>query len=154
MKKLSLCAAVLLLCLPMAASAQETDYSYYTKYAVKVILNGEEMDFTPPAIAVNDNTMVPFRQLFEAYGAEVIWQPGTKTITATKDGTTIKITIDSQTAYVNDEEVKLTQSPFTSKYKDGNMYTFVNLRFISEALGAVVTFTKEPVPTVYIQHWD
>jgi len=28
----------------------------------------------------------------------------------------------------------------------------VNLRFIREALGALVTFKKEPVPTVFIQY--
>lgn len=137
--------------MPIYASAQGTDYSYYTKYAVKVVLNGKEMDFSPPATAVNNNTMVPFRQLFEAYGAEVNWQPGTKTITAIKDDITLKITIESLIAYVNDKEVQLTQAPFTAEYSDGNMYTFVNLRFISEALGAVVMFTKDPEPTVFIQ---
>ncbi|WP_458120841.1 copper amine oxidase N-terminal domain-containing protein [Paenibacillus sp. Z6-24] len=104
---------------------------------VKVVLNGSELDFDPNAIIQNGNTMVPFRQLFEAYGAQVTWDQETKTITAVKEDTTIKLTLDSFDAYVNNKKIKLTQTPYMARNT-----SLVNLRFISEAMNAKVNFDK------------
>ncbi len=60
----------------------------------------------PPQI-INDRTMVPLRAIFEALGASVEWNQETKTVTSTKGDTTIKLTIDSNTMYVNDNAVTL-----------------------------------------------
>lgn len=101
-----------------------------------VILNGQSLSFDKEPILINGNTMVPFRTFFEALGMDVNWDSKTKNITATKEGLTIKMTIDSFKASVNDKEYKLTQTPFDSP--DGTVY--VNLRFISDAVGATVSW--------------
>lgn len=108
------------------------------EFTAKVVLNGKEMKFDPNVIAWNATILAPFRQLFEAYSAEVQWDSVTKTVTAKKDDTIIKITMESFQAWVNDKEYKLTQAPFVA---EGTAY--VNLRFVSEALGATVNYNKK-----------
>lgn len=116
--------------------------------AVEVVLNGEVVQFSPGALSFNGYTMVPFRELFETYGATVDWDSNTQTVTAVKDTIKIVLTLESQVAYLNDKEYRLIQAPFL---EDNHM--LVNLRFISESLGAKVSYNKEPKPTVYIS-WN
>ncbi len=143
MKKFIVLSSIILaLSFPTATSAD-----YYTDNAVEVVINGEVKAFSPNAVIVNGNTMVPFRQIFETYGATVIWDSETRTITATKDEIKIVITIDRFQAYVNEQEFTLTQTPFVA-----DDHTFVNLRFISEALGANVAFQNSPKPSVIIDY--
>lgn len=103
-----------------------------------VVVNGETLNFEAKPIVLNGNTMVPFRQIFEALGMGVEWNNETKSVTATKDDLTIIMTSDSFKARVNDKEFTLTQTPFVTP--EGILY--VNLRFISEAAGASVSWDK------------
>ena len=73
---------------------------------VKVLLDDGYMSFTDsngnivnPEIT-NDRTMVPLRKIFEALDAKVDWDGATRTVTATKNGRSVKLTIDSKTAYI------------------------------------------------------
>ena len=101
-----------------------------------VILNGEPLGFNAKPIIINGSTMVPFRQIFESLNMNVNWDSQTKGITAQTTGLTIKMTLDSLKATVNDKEFTLTQTPFDSP--EGTVY--VNLRFISEAVGATIAW--------------
>jgi len=134
MKKIMVVITVLTLFFSVSSS---TSADVFDDSKVKVILNGSELDFDPNAIIQNGNTMVPFRQLFEAYGAKVIWDQKTKTITAVKEDTTIRLTLDRFDAYVNNKKIRLTQTPYMAKST-----SLVNLRFISEAMDAKVNFDK------------
>jgi hypothetical protein len=131
---LLLCLSIISFILPVSSANAD----YFNDNAVKVVLNGEEIKFEPNAIIWNATTLVPFRQLFETYGAEVDWNQVTKTVTATKGDTKIIITMDSLQAWVNDKEYKLNQAPFIAKDT-----AYINLRFVSEALGASVRFNKK-----------
>lgn len=117
-------------------------------FAIDVVLNGEIIQFSPEASHFNGNTMVPLKELFGIYGATVDWDSNTQTVTAVKDTKKIVLMLDSRVAYINDKEYMLIQSPFLI---DNHMV--VNLRFISESLGAKVSYNKEPKPTVYIS-WN
>lgn len=81
--------------------------------------------------------MVPFRDLFGAFNMSVDWNQQTRTVTAKKEGVTIQLTIGSTTAYVNGEKQELLVAPVAVNGK-----TFVNLRFISETIGAQVQYQK------------
>lgn len=95
---------------------------------IKVKLDGKTLSFDVPPQIINDRTMVPLRAIFEALGASVEWNQETKTVTSTKGDTTIKLTIDSNTMYVNDNTVTL-DSPACVV----NDRTLVPVRAISEA---------------------
>ncbi|WIM40150.1 copper amine oxidase N-terminal domain-containing protein [Paenibacillus sp. PK4536] len=134
MKKVFIVVTALLL---FFSSNSTTRADVFDDSKVKVILDGSEIKFDPNAIIQNGNTMVPFRQLFEAYGASVSWNQNTKTITAIKDDKTIKLTLDRFDAYIDNKKIKLTQTPYMAKNT-----ILVNLRFVSEALNAKVNFDK------------
>jgi hypothetical protein len=108
----------------------------------KVILDGRTVNFKTPAIVVNGNTMVPFREVFSIFGMSVDWNAKTYTVTATKKGLVIEISADKMTAKVNGGEVPLTQSAFIDG--DNKVGTFyVHLRLISEATGATVGWDQK-----------
>lgn len=83
---------------------------------VDIEINGVLLESPVPAFLDGGTTYVPLRALFEAYGAEVLWNDQTKTATVSRKG----VVID----YVTGENAVL--------YKDT---TFVPVRAASEALG-------------------
>ncbi|GMK47007.1 hypothetical protein PghCCS26_41360 [Paenibacillus glycanilyticus] len=101
-----------------------------------VVVNGEVLESNTEPIILNGNTMVPFREIFEALEMSVKWDNTTKTVIASKEGITIKMTADDLGARVNNAQYKLTQTPFITP--EGLLY--VNLRFIGEAVGAEVSW--------------
>lgn len=105
---------------------------------ITVTLNGNKLTFSENQYIESGTTMVPMRAIFEALGASVDYDTETKTITATKGSTVIKLFANSDTATVNGKEVTLT-SPVANK----NGTTMVPLRLVSEALGAEVSWDAE-----------
>lgn len=101
--------------------------------SIRVHLNGHLLKFTSDPYLKNDSTMVGFRSILEALGAEVSWDEETQTVTAAKNGTTIKLTIGDSIAYVNGEATELLAAP---ELKDDT--TMIPARFVSEKLGMKV----------------
>lgn len=106
-----------------------------------VYLNGEKMTFDVNPFIENDRTLVPFRAIFEAVGADVKWDGETQTVIAARDKggetTFITLQIDSN-AFVNGE-----QKDLDVPAKIVNDRTFVPLRFVVEALGERVEWDNE-----------
>ena len=86
-----------------------------------------------PPIIENNRTMLPVRFVAENLGATVGWDGVTRTATITGNGVTIKITVDSNVAYVNGKEVTLDAPAFIRSNR-----TYLPVRFIAESLGATV----------------
>lgn len=106
---------------------------------IRVHVNGHIISFdTNPFIAESGSTLVGYRAIMEALGADVEWDEATQTVTAEKDGTTVSLTIGSDCAYVNGEAQTLPQA---AEIKDGS--TMIPLRFIGEALKMKVGWTEE-----------
>ncbi|MCH1639170.1 copper amine oxidase N-terminal domain-containing protein [Paenibacillus timonensis] len=108
-------------------------YDKLGKKGVKLFVNGEQPTTDVAPIVQDGSTLVPFRAISEALQAEVAYNPADKSITVTKDGVTLKLIINSKTAYVNGEQQTL-DAPATVI----NGSTVVPVRFISEAFEAVV----------------
>lgn len=100
-------------------------------------LNGEPVAGVRPFLK-DGSTMVPFRFIGEEMGAQISYDPATKTATFSKDGKTIKVTEGSKTATVDGQAKTLPVAPLE---KDGSLY--VPLKFVSEAFGADVTWIEE-----------
>ncbi|MBE3650836.1 copper amine oxidase N-terminal domain-containing protein [Paenibacillus polymyxa] len=103
-----------------------------------IYINNEKLDFNA-LIAYSGVAMVPFREIFEQYDMKVSWDNTSKTVTASsQDGSiVIKLSQDNKTAYVNGKSYSLSQTPFL-----GENILYVNLRFISESIGAKVNYDK------------
>lgn len=100
-----------------------------------VTFNGHPILFDVQPELVNDRTFVPFRAIFEKMGAEVSYDGTTNTITAVRGDKTIKLVPGSTTAYVNGSAQTLVAAPYIKEDR-----TMVPLRFISEAMGAEVSY--------------
>ena len=106
---------------------------------IQVKLDGKTLSFDVPPQIINDRTMVPLRAIFEALGAEVEWENETQTATATKDGITVSVTIDSNKMQKNAEEIEL---DVPARLVEDSR-TLVPLRAISEAFGCQVEWNEE-----------
>ncbi len=100
-----------------------------------VVLNGEVVELDPPPRVSAGRVLVPFRGIFEALDARVVWDAATRQIRASKDDTSVELTIGSRSARVDGSVVRIDVAP---QVLDGR--TFVPLRFIGEALGAHVNW--------------
>ena len=109
-----------------------------SKEPIKVIIDDEPVTFDVEPITINDRTMVPFRAIFEKFGAEVTWDGETNTAGGKLDETTVSLPIDSTTAYVNGKPVELDVPATVIDDR-----TLVPLRFISENFGATVKWYEE-----------
>lgn len=104
---------------------------------VSALVNAETKTLDTPPFLRDDRTFVPVRFLAESLGAEVFWDDSTKTASFVKNGTTVRLTIGANTAYVNDEPRTLDATIFLE-----NDRTYAPLRFVAETLGAAVEYRE------------
>ena len=115
---------------------------------ITIFYNGSQQYYQPSPQIINERVLVPMRDVFEALGAEVDWNEETHTVIAHKDGGYVSVRVGAYTGikaeatlqdgkYVlnNTQEIKLDAAPVLV-----NNYTMVPLRFVSESLGAGVTW--------------
>lgn len=98
--------------------------------------NEVQLDTAP--VIINGRTLIPVRGMSEAMGADVDWDNTDKTVTITKENVAIKLTIDSTTAYLNNEEKTLDTAPVIL-----NGRTMLPARFIAESFGYDVTWDND-----------
>ena len=139
MKKHFLCILACLILL-IGGTVSAKDLSIY--------FNDDKMTFESEPYIENERTMVPFRTIFEAADAAVLWDEETRTIIAFKtvgeETTSIAFQADENYAFVNNEKVEI-DAP--AKIKNG--LTFVPLRFIMETLSADVKWDGDTY-TVFV----
>jgi len=102
---------------------------------ITVTVDGTLLGFDVPPVIVDGRVLVPLRVIFEAMGAPVGWDAATRTITAVRGDTTIRLEIGRRTADISGEPVAL---DVPAQIRDGR--TLVPLRFVAEALGAAVAW--------------
>ena len=119
--------------------------SFNASGKVKVFLNGRQLGFDVNPEVVEGRVLVPMRSIFEHLGAGVEWDRDTRTVTAIKGDTTLKIAIGQKTALKNGETIPLDVPAILIRGR-----TMVPLRLVSEALGARVEW-DEKSRSVYIE---
>lgn len=129
--------------------------------AIKLEINGSIVQPTVAPVIENGTTLVPLRIVSQNLGSQVDWNGADRSITITKDGKEILLTVDSKKAVVAGQEKELLLAP-----KIINSTTMVPIRFVSENLDAYVNwdsasrtvqvsdtndFTKPTTPTTPTQ---
>ncbi|MGM9607783.1 MAG: N-acetylmuramoyl-L-alanine amidase [Oscillospiraceae bacterium] len=111
---------------------------------VQLTLNGALLDSDVPAFIRNGRTMVPVRLITEQMGASVEWFNETNQVAISLNGGTVTLKIGSSQALVNGEEIALYDGvpAMVAKYQ-GIERTMVPLRFVSEQLGAQVSWDQD-----------
>lgn len=153
MKKAKFISAALLTMSLAAAPAFASD--------IKLEINGSIVQPTVAPVIENGTTLVPLRIVSQNLGSQVDWNGADRSITITKDGKEILLTVDSKKAVVVGQEKELLLAP-----KIINSTTMVPIRFVSENLDAYVNwdsasrtvqvsdtndFTKPTTPTTPTQ---
>ncbi|MCL2235405.1 MAG: copper amine oxidase N-terminal domain-containing protein [Defluviitaleaceae bacterium] len=151
MKKLMLLRAMFTLALCLSVVSMVFGKAAAEPIDIKVILDGELLDFDVQPQIIDGRTMVPARVILEALGLEVEWYGETQTIWATRDNFGLRMDIGINTLYVGTFE-------WTTPPRGGGIFrahhahrvhldvppmitngrTLVPLRAISEGMGAVV----------------
>lgn len=108
-----------------------------------VFVNGHRVNFTP--LVRGGRTLVPFRRLAELLGATVDWRPESRTVIMVLGNTTVQLTVGSNTALVNGQPAVL---EVPADVVGGS--TYVPLRFVAEALGALVDYDPETGAVIVI----
>jgi hypothetical protein len=117
---------------------------------VKVRINGELLSFDgqyPLLETAHDGetyTLIPIRGVSEALGADVTWDASNQKVDITKDGHTVTLTIGSDTAVSDGEEITL-----DADAEIRNDRTLVPLRFVMESFDADVEWDGD-TRTVFI----
>lgn len=105
---------------------------------IRININGEEFKYDTEPVVINDRVLVPMREIFESFGAEVYWEGTTKTVTAVLDGDAIMLQIDNNKLFKPGEEAELDVVPIVI-----NDRTMVPVRAVSVGLGADVEWDAE-----------
>ena len=118
----------------------------YTPAAADVValtLNGSSLQGDVPAMVQGGRTLVPVRLVGEALQVQVLWVQQTGQIILTDGTDLIVLTLDSATALVNGVPTPLPDGvPAQVVAYGGADRTMVPLRFVSEQLGAEVTWDQ------------
>lgn len=117
---------------------------FCAEYPATLKYDGELIEFSkdlcPPTI-IRNRTLIPARQLFEAMGGKVDWDPDNGKVVVSVAESTVSLTIGSNKAIVNGTEKSL-EVPALIIDHDGDLYgsTMIPLRFVSEELGYAVAW--------------
>jgi hypothetical protein len=104
----------------------------------KVFVDGKVQLFHTHPLLYTDSTMLPLRELFKLFGADVQWDGATRKVTATLGDTKIELTINSKLAYVNGHAVNIVAEPIIQ-----NDHTLIPFRFVAEAFGFKVLWDEK-----------
>lgn len=116
------------------------DYKY-TGPEVTLNLNGDEFKVTEglmPPIILENRTLVPVREVFEALGGEVEWDNTERRVDVNFGEKKISLWIDNKNAMVNGDAIEIDVPA-----KIINSKTMVPVRFISEKGGLNVSWDAE-----------
>lgn len=117
-------------CISLTLTYDYQPHSYNAE-EVFVAIDGTNLtDLSMPPIILNDYTLVPAREVFEAIGASVDWKNDIEQVYITYNNTLIVIPVNSQKAYVNGNSKTL-----DTEAKIINNKTMIPLRFVTTALG-------------------
>lgn len=117
----------------MIASLFVVNMNVFADDEIKILINDKKQAYDVMPRIINGRTLVPLRGIFEALGAEIIWDDATKTVTAAKGSTKVVLSIGNTEAKINDNTVLLDvpASIISSR-------TMVPARFVAESLGCRV----------------
>ena len=134
-----------LLCLIPTVSA-------YSEKVISLEIDGTVIRTEVPPTVIGGRTMVPVRDIFEACGANVTWDPATKKITGSKGGKNVVMQVGSNKLYMNSSVATMDCTPVIIEGRTLAPARYVALGFGGttqwDALNKAVVITGVTTPTV------
>ena len=101
---------------------------------VAIKINGQYLKTEYAPVIMNNTTIVPLRDVMETLGWTVEWVEADESINITNDKKAVNLKIGSNEMKLDGKSIHLDVAPMLA----GGTVTFVPLRAVSEALGAVI----------------
>lgn len=127
----------LIVCLVVSLVLATNISVFATETPIKLFLNDSPMSFDVPPLLIDQRVLVPFRALFEALGAEVIWDNEKQTAYASTANLLITMPLNKPYAGVNGLQIPL---DVPAIMRDNRV--LVPVRFVAETLGAKVNWVN------------
>ncbi|WP_099191426.1 stalk domain-containing protein [Tepidibacter mesophilus] len=105
---------------------------------VTVKINDNYVKSDQKNVLIDDKVFVLGRFVTEALNGQVAWNEDTKSMIIDYEGKKIKLTADSDVAYIDSKEYKMDSKPFL---RGGRMY--IPVRFVSENLNCDIDWVHE-----------
>ena len=127
---------------PVEVLGPQGDYQSQTVRTVSLVLDGVPLKTDVPAFILGGRTLVPVRVVSERLGALVNWKEDTMQVQIENGTKAITLSVGSAEATVNGRTISLPDGVAPTLAKTGGQQprTMVPLRFVSEQLGASVSF--------------
>lgn len=134
---------LILLCAFITTNAQSLyyndDYHYYDAGVIGLKINGKNITGLPMhPVIIDDYTMVPVREVFEALGGEIIWHDDTCQVEIKDKNTSVLVKIGDRNTYVNNAVVHIDEPqplPMLIGTDPSLLKSMVPVRFVAEKLG-------------------
>jgi len=118
--------------------------------AISVQLDGQTLAFTDAVPQAREGrTFLPFRAVFEAMGAQVDWDGAAGTVSATRDGATVTMTLGSTAATVEKDGASTPLEMDVAPFVENNR-TYVPVRFAAQAFGCSVGWDGDAMTAVIV----
>ena len=121
----------------ISGSSSYNGYLVFNDSGVKVKLDNSRLEFDVLPIIQDGRTLVPMRAIFEALGADVVWDSETQTITAKNKDATIQMQIGNNTLIKNGQSAQMDVCP---QLVDGR--TMVPVRAVSDSFNVTVDWDE------------
>ena len=118
------------------------EYHYYDAGSIGLKVDGENIaDLPMHPVIIDDYTMVPVREVFEALGSEVLWHDDTCQVEIVDNGVSVLVKIGDRNTYVNGKVVPIDEEqplPMLIGKNPEGLKSMVPVRFVAEKLGFLV----------------
>ncbi len=123
------------------------EYHYYDAGEIGLMVNGANVGNLPMhPVIIDDYTMVPAREVFEAMGSKVIWHDDTCRVEIIDNGISVFVKIGDRNTIVDGKTVPIDKPQplpmLIGKGPDG-LKTMVPVRFVAEKLGFLVEWNDK-----------
>ena len=105
---------------------------------ITIFTDGTILSTDNKPVVINNNTLIPLREISEALGADVKWNSDTKTAVISKENNTVSITVNSDTMLVNNKTIYVN---VPAQIIDNT--TYVPLRSLAAALNCLIDWDSE-----------
>jgi len=98
-------------------------------YPVSLRVDGYMVESDVPPVIIRERTLIPARAVFESKGADVSWDEAARLVEVSMGTSNVKLTIDSDTAFVNGMAVTMDVPAMIIDSR-----TMIPVRFVAESL--------------------
>lgn len=106
-------------------------------YPVSLKVDGDAVTSDVPPVIIKERTLIPARAAFESMGADVSWDEDARLVEVSMGTSNVRLTIDSDTAFVNGNAVKMDVPAMIIDDR-----TVIPVRFVGEALSCGVDWDE------------